>query len=149
MPRRFAEFRIGKYPRKGQVATLPLQYTLNNVRNYRSGGGFILHCGGGPDVTMMGGGGGGVSAYYIEGGSGGGGLVKQQSAPMMAPKNSLPHDVLFLTFSFLNFRDLRLVSFLCKAFYEAAFPHLHSGRTLRCGSPGTLCFQQVRSLLRH
>ena len=65
---------------------------------------------------------------------------------MATPTNSLPHDILFLSFSFLNIRDLRLVSFLCKAFYEAAFSHLHSGRTLRLGTPGTLCFQQVRSL---
>ena len=65
---------------------------------------------------------------------------------MATPTKSPPHDVLFLIFSFLNIRDLRLVSFLCKAFYEAAFSHLHSGRTLRLGTPGTLCFQQVRSL---
>lgn len=68
---------------------------------------------------------------------------------MATPNNLLlPHDVLFLIFSFLNTRDLRLVSFLCKAFYEAAFSHLHSSRTVRFGTPGTLCFQQVRSLLR-
>jgi hypothetical protein len=65
---------------------------------------------------------------------------------MATSKTILPHDVLFLIFSFLNIRDLRLVSFLCKSFYEAAFSHLHSGRTLRLGTPGTLCFQQVRLL---
>jgi hypothetical protein len=65
---------------------------------------------------------------------------------MATPMTSLPHDALFLIFSFLSTRDLRLVSFLCKAFYEAAFYHLHSARTLRFGTPGTLCYQQVRPL---